>query len=71
MAEMAVLGKAIVNPLLVVALGQSVLIAGHETQVAQESLGVVGQTKVVVVDGGVGRGQRSLEVAETFQLKGL
>ena len=25
----------------------------------------------MVVDGGVGRGQRSLEVAETFQLKGL
>ncbi len=71
MAEMAVLGKAIVNPLLVVALGQSVLIAGHETQVAQESLCVVDQTQIVVVDGGVGRGQRSLEVAETFQLKGL
>ena len=70
MAEMAVLGKAIVNPLLVVALGQSVLIAGHETQVAQESLCVVDQTQIVV-DGGVGRGQRSLEVAETFQLKGL
>ena len=71
MAEMAVLGKAIVNPLLVVALGQSVLIAGHETQVAQESLCVVDQTQIVVVDGGVGRGQRSLKVAETFQLKGL